>query len=557
MTGKGWYLWCCLIALPVQAICPVWSPSRANMEITQLENQLNLWDEAYYAQGKSLIEDSLYDSLQTRLLQWQRCFTPSVAERQPILPRNGKVIHPVAHTGVKKLMTRQSVEEWMKGKADLWVQPKIDGVAVSLVYRRGVLTQMISRGDGLRGENWLEKAQRIKSIPRRIPVSMEQLVLQGELFLPVTTHRQATQGGINARAQVAGALLSHASPLTEDLQIFIWAWPNGPDSMQQRVTGLTKLGFPLSEKWTYPVKNSEQVAVWRERWFRSPLPFVTDGIVIHSDYRAAGEYWLPGQSDELVAWKYTPPLVSSEVVSVDFPVGRTGKIAAVLNIQPVQLGDKTVRRVNIGSVKKLQNLNIAPGDQVAVSLAGHGIPRFEKVVWRVTERKKWAFPVEDNHYFTGCMILTVACREQFLSRLVWLSHSSVLDIPGIKQSNWQKLMQLKNFRHLFSWLSFTLDDIQSLPGINQARAEMWMHHFELARQQPFRRWVMALGVPVPKKALASLEETTWQQLMARTVQDWQKLPGVGRVTAQRIMQYLQDENVQAMIQLIQHNTLSR
>lgn len=128
-----------------------------------------------------------------------------------------------------------------------------------------------------------------------------------------------------------------------------------------------------------------------------------------------------GQSGDVAAWKYLPPLVSSEVLSIDFPPGRTGKIAVVLNLQPVQLDDKSVRRVNIGSLKRWQALDIIPGDQVAISLAGQGVPRFERVVWRVAQRNTPAAPEPQNYHPLSCFNTKKACRGQFLARLNWLS----------------------------------------------------------------------------------------------------------------------------------------
>ncbi|KOC87732.1 NAD-dependent DNA ligase LigB [Winslowiella iniecta] len=552
MAGIRWLALTALLFSPIgQAICPVWAPTTAREEIAQLQHQLNQWDEAYYQQGQSPIDDALYDSLHQRLQQWQRCYQPASAPREPQTGQ-GNLWHPVAHTGVKKLADQQAVAHWMQGKAALWLQPKVDGVAVTLVYKQGKLVDAISRGNGIQGESWLEKVRQISAIPQKITTARQQVVLQGELYLPMTDHQQAIAGGANARAQVAGALMRHGdSPLLGKLGIFIWAWPDGPLSVPERLTQLRAFGFGMESHWTERVETVEQVARWREQWFRQPLPFVSDGVVLQREQRSAGKHWLPGQSEDIAAWKYTPPMITTEVLSVDFPIGRTGKIAVVLNLLPVQLDDKSVRRVSLGSLRRWQEADIVAGDQVAISLAGQGIPRFEGVVWRVKQREKAIAPDPQDHHYLSCLQNTPACREQFLARLSWLSQKSVLDMPGIQRRSWQRLMQMDSFSHLFSWLTVSVGQLHALPGISEVRAQNLWHSFQLSRQQPFKRWVKALGVPIPEAALNAMTDNSWQQLLARDEQSWQTLPGVGETLAKRITRFLADESVRSLIAFLQ------
>ncbi len=102
------------------------------------------------------MEDGVYDQLSARLTQWQRCF---VSEPRDVMmpPLNGAVMHPVAHTGVRKMADKNALSLWMRERSDLWVQPKVDGVAVTLVYRDGKLNKAISRGNGLKGRTGRRK----------------------------------------------------------------------------------------------------------------------------------------------------------------------------------------------------------------------------------------------------------------------------------------------------------------------------------------------------------------------------------------------------------------
>jgi NAD-dependent DNA ligase len=159
----------------------------------------------------------------------------------------GEARHPVAHTGVRKLANQADVARWMRGQSGLWVQPKVDGVAVTLVYRQGRLTQAISRGNGLAGEDWTARVLQIPSVPKVSDGVLANSVLQGELFLLREGHVQKQMGGMNARAKVAGMMMRQEAQAELDrLGIFIWAWPDGPEDMEQRLALLRQGGFLYS-----------------------------------------------------------------------------------------------------------------------------------------------------------------------------------------------------------------------------------------------------------------------------------------------------------------------
>ncbi|MDU6819268.1 MAG: NAD-dependent DNA ligase LigB [Leclercia adecarboxylata] len=524
------------------AICPAWSPAQAEQEIARLSAQIARWDKAYWQQGVSDVNDDVYDQLAARLKQWRHCFGDEQATDAP-MPAGGSIRHPVSHTGVSKVANKAALRQWMRSHQDLWIQPKVDGVAVTLVYRQGQLVQATSRGDGLKGEDWTAKVKRIAAIPARVTGPLANSVLQGELFLRRDNHIQHQMGGMNARAKVAGAMMRQDdSALLDHIGIFIWAWPDGPATMEERLQALTRAGFDLTEPWTHKVSSVEVVEKLRHRWLTSPLPFVTDGVVIRSAQEPAGNRWLPGDGSWVIAWKYAPVARIAEVRAITFAVGRTGRIAVVATLEPVQLDDKRVQRVNLGSVGRWQALDIAPGDQVQVSLAGQGIPRLDSVVWRGSNRQK---PVPPASRFTPltCFYASPECHEQFMARLAWLSSKDVLDIKGVGESSWRLLHQAHHFENIFSWLAWTKEQLQSTPGMNATRGLMLWHRFEFARKQPFMRWIAALGVPLPRAAAIALNANSWQQLREKDAESWQQLPGVGKENAQKLIAFIHDPTI--------------
>ncbi|MIC05271.1 NAD-dependent DNA ligase LigB [Escherichia coli] len=529
----------------VWEVCPAWSPARAQEEISRLQQQIKQWDDDYWKEGKSEVEDGVYDQLSARLTQWQRCFG---SEPRDVMmpPLNGAVMHPVAHTGVRKMVDKNALSLWMRERSDLWVQPKVDGVAVTLVYRDGKLNKAISRGNGLKGEDWTQKVSLISAVPQTVSGPLANSTLQGEIFLQREGHIQQQMGGINARAKVAGLMMRQDdSDTLNSLGVFVWAWPDGPQLMSDRLKELATAGFTLTQTYTRAVKNADEVARVRNEWWKAELPFVTDGVVVRGAKEPESRHWLPGQAEWLVAWKYQPVAQVAEVKAIQFAVGKSGKISVVASLAPVMLDDKKVQRVNIGSVRRWQEWDIAPGDQILVSLAGQGIPRIDDVVWRGAERTK-PTPPENRFNSLTCYFASDVCQEQFISRLVWLGSKQVLGLDGIGEAGWRALHQTHRFEHIFSWLLLTPEQLQNTPGIAKSKSAQLWHQFNLARKQPFTRWVMAMGIPLTRAALNASDERSWSQLLFSTEQFWQQLPGTGSGRARQVIEWKENAQIKKL-----------
>ncbi|EPE1129373.1 NAD-dependent DNA ligase LigB [Escherichia coli] len=529
----------------VWAVCPAWSPARAQEEISRLQQQIKQWDDDYWKEGKSEVEDGVYDQLSARLTQWQRCFG---SEPRDVMmpPLNGAVMHPVAHTGVRKMVDKNALSLWMRERSDLWVQPKVDSVAVTLVYRDGKLNKAISRGNGLKGEDWTQKVSLISAVPQTVSGPLANSTLQGEIFLQREGHIQQQMGGINARAKVAGLMMRQDdSDTLNSLGVFVWSWPDGPQLMTDRLKELATAGFTLTQRYTRAVKNADEVARVRNEWWKAKLPFVTDGVVVRGAKEPESRHWLPGQAEWLVAWKYQPVAQVAEVKAIQFAVGKSGKISVVASLAPVMLDDKKVQRVNIGSVRRWQEWDIAPGDQILVSLAGQGIPRIDDVVWRGAERTK-PTPPENRFNSLTCYFASDVCQEQFISRLVWLGSKQVLGLDGIGEAGWRALHQTHRFEHIFSWLLLTPEQLQNTPGIAKSKSAQLWHRFNLARKQPFTRWVMAMGIPLTRAALNASDERSWSQLLFSTEQFWQQLPGTGSGRARQVIEWKENAQIKKL-----------
>lgn len=536
------------------ARCPNFKEAQAETALLSLKSALNKLDEAYFNQSRSPISDEEYDQLQRRYQLWSDCFSTSRVPAVIGAPVHGGVNHPVAHTGVVKLPDKNAVARWMQGRGILWVQPKIDGVAVTLHYRHGKLYRLISRGNGLQGRDWTARAAYIPAIPQTVKGRLTDSVLQGELFWRRDAHIQKLNGGLNARNRVAGIMnRKNAEIRMPEIGLFIWGWPDGPDSMKRRLDLLTAEGFNYVKAWSRQVNNVDEVMALRQQWFNTALPFVTDGVVIHQEKQPQGRFWHPGKGEWRAAWKYSPLQKVSEVRDIQFSIGRTGKVAVVLVLEPIILDDKKVNRVNVGSLTRLQKLNIASRDLVTISLAGQGIPRLDSVVWRAPERKKPVLPPPQSR--NGCLIYRPECRQQFFAELNWLSRTNVLSLSEIKPNHWRLLHLRRPFEHLFSWLSLTLEDLRHVQGLSAQRAQRIWVNIHRVHRQPFSHWLVAMGMPLPADTLRVLRNSQWKELAERTEEEWMLLPGIGRMRARTLREFTQLPDVKVLVQVLENSSI--
>lgn len=525
------------------ATCPSWPQARAQDEVARLRETLATWDDQYHRQGHSVVADELYDQSRQRLRDLLACFGLH-GNDEPLASARGATAHPVPHTGVLKLANEEAVADWLHGKRDVWLQPKVDGVAVSLVYRNGRLVQVLSRGDGVQGHDWSRHITHLGSITRQLTEPLD-VVLQGELYWRLEQHIQARAGGANARGTVAGLL---ARKMLNDIQgagigLFVWDWPAGPMRQAERLSRLAELGFPDSERYSVTIESLAQAAHWRQHWYRSPLPFATDGVILRQDSRPPAERWRAKPPYWIAAWKHPFQQALAEVREVRFRIGRTGRITPMLHLRPVILDERRIRQVSLGSLARWQALDIRPGDQVAITLAGQTIPRLKSVVHRSSQRDPVTVPNPVQHHPLSCWQPDEPCKEQFLARLAWMSGQQGLRLPGVGPGTWVRLVEDGAITHLLDWLTLERADLLRIPGIGTARAEQLLQAFEQGRQQPFERWLRSLGVPAPSDVQLGPD---WQTLAAKGREQWLAEPGIGAGRAAQLEAFFRDDTVDLM-----------
>ena len=523
--------------------CPDWKPQQAEAEVAQLRATLARWDEHYHRQGLALVADELYDQSRERLNHLQQCFAVG-SSPSPLTSARGPVPHPVPHTGVDKLADRQAVGRWLTGKTGVWVQPKVDGVAVSLTYQQGRLVQLTSRGDGVHGHDWSRHLPQLDAVTRQLPMPVD-LHLQGELYLRLNEHVQAQAGSANARGTVAG-LLARKQMTAEQgntIGLFVWGWPQGPDQQAERLAQLEQLGFPDSQRYSIAIDTLEDAAHWREHWYRSPLPFATDGVILRQGSRPPAERWQAKAPYWIAAWKYPYVQALAEVRDVRFRVGRTGRVTPIVHVQPVTLDDRRITQVSLGSLARWKTLDIGPGDQVAISLAGLTIPRLDHVVHRAVERQTLAAPAPEHHHAHSCWQASEGCEEQFIARLTWLGGKQGLALPRTGPGTWRRLVEAGLVTSMTDWLHLDAERLQQVPGISSLAAAQLLGSFDQARSRPFDQWLRGIGAPVSKHLQLTGD---WPELASRSTGQWQTVPGIGAKRSRQLVDFFAAPEVQAI-----------
>ncbi|AZF08627.1 DNA ligase (NAD(+)) [Pseudomonas sp. R2-37-08W] len=532
--------------------CWAWAddcPEDARSQIDTLSRQVSQWDDVYHRQGQSPISDELYDQARQRLTHWRKCdLQPTPRDDNPLASSRGTLRHPVAHTGLEKLLDAADVGEWLSTRQDVWIQPKVDGVAVTLVYRKGQLHQLISRGDGLLGHDWTVSARKMPGIVQQLPDPVDA-VLQGELYWRLDGHVQSANGGLNARSKVAGLMNRRQLSDTEagGIGLFVWAWPEGPASFTERLATLARWGFTDSQRYSQSIDSISDATRWRTHWYNHPLPFASDGVVLHQAARAPAKRWQASAPYWAVAWKYPATKALALVRKVQFRIGRTGRITPILELEPVRLDDRQISRVSAGSLRNWQALDIRPGDQVSISLAGQVIPRLDEVILRNNTRVEVPVPDTRDFHALSCWQLDPGCEEQLLSRLTWLSSNQGLALPHMGRETWNVLIQAGLIAGFLDWLTLDAAELANIDGFGERTRARVLDSIHSARQRPFAQWLKALGVP---PAARNNLEGDWHTLVAKDTQAWLASDGIGPGRAVQLSAFFRDPQVQALAETL-------
>ncbi|MCK9495023.1 MAG: NAD-dependent DNA ligase LigA [Dehalococcoidia bacterium] len=583
----------------------------ARERVEELRTRIRYHDYRYYTLAEPEIGDSQYDALMRELRtleeQYPELLEPdSPTQRVAGEPTAGFAVveHREPMLSLSNVFERDELFAWRQRMVRLVereefryvCEPKIDGLAISLVYRNGRFEYGSTRGDGLRGEDITSNLRTIRTIPLVLngapadgpPVDGEPSALpaafevRGEVYLSKEEFRrlneQRAEAGeqlyMNPRNTAAGSLrqLDPRVTATRRLNLFVYqlGWVEGDrpvTSHSEAIAWLRSLGFPTNPL-TETFDDIEQVAAFCEGWVdrREALDYDIDGVVIKVDdlatQRALG---VVGREPRwATAWKFPAEQAVTRLKAIQVSVGRTGVLTPFAVLEPVFVGGVTVSMATLHNLDHLRGLDIRAGDDVIVQRAGDVIPQ---VVGPVLSQRKGrdlpVFEMPDACPVCGTPVAhdegdaayycpNRACPTKLARLIEHFTSRGALDIEGFGEERSAMLVG----RGFVS----SLADLYDLPEKREALLEvdkigaktldLMFAELEKSKQQPLHRLLIALGIRhVGSETARALARHfgSMQALRHAALEEIQAVDGIGPIVAEAVYEYLHDEEYAALV----------
>lgn len=500
-------------------------------------------DEAYHTHDDPIMTDAEYDALVKEIAAMGGKVLTVGAEP---LSSFAKITHIEPMISLDNAFTTQDVEDWFASlgyHGNITAQKKLDGLSLSLVYVDGVLSTAATRGNGLVGENVTEQAKRIAGVPHTIPTTDEFVEVRGEVVMPREAFLElnailADQGKklfANPRNAAAGSIRQKDPAVTEKRRLRFIAFgvtadtfidlPNESDCLRR----LGQLGFEYVEHGT----GSGSAAHVHNLTFqhsttaelRSMLEFDIDGMVYKVDHRQTR--FQIGATSRAPRWaiahKFAAEKAITRLEAIDWQVGRTGIIAPVARLTPVNVGGVIVSNATLHNIDEIIRLGVHPGLYVEIQRAGDVIPQVLRVVGDDIVKGIVSFPAScpscgdptvkrDGEAFVRCEA-GKDCDAQFLGFLEHFVSRDALNIDGLGPSQIKDIFDLNLLRDASDILNLpekevtggalVSDVLAALPGWGKTSVKKLMAAIKKARKAvDLDRFIYALGIPQIGKSTA-------------------------------------------------------
>ncbi len=572
-------------------------------EVQDLCQRIKTLDHHYYNLNNSLVPDSVYDRLMIRLQKIeaaypQLCRPDSPTQRVGIKPLSH--VQPVTHEmpmlSLDNVFAQEELAQFIQrlvqdlNKQDVNVtsdtltfccEPKIDGVAVSLLYVDGKLKRAATRGDGVTGEDITSNVRLIEDIPavftgENYPRHLE---IRGEVFMRKTDfelyNQAAQQQGekvfINPRNAASGSLRQYKSVNIQERPLSFYAYgfgqvKQGKVAAQQfeRLTQLKHWGFPVSDLTQIAFGlsgcQSYHQAILTQR---DQLDFEIDGVVFKVNFIDLQEKlgFLARTPRFATAYKFPPQEEVTKLDTVDFQVGRTGVVTPVAKLDPVFVGGVTVSNATLHNADELERLNLHYGDQVIIRRAGDVIPKVVSVI--VEQRAKNAIPVTYPNQCPACQTpleresaqtrcpARLTCPAQRLEAIIHFGSRKALDIDGLGRQRVAQLLAHGLIENPSDLFFLTVEQVAKLPRMEVKSAQNLINALEKARQTTFPRFLFALGIDgIGESTAATLAQyfPSLEALFTASVEQLKQVPDIGEIVSVHLYHFFQSQDQQAVIQ---------
>ena len=526
--------------------------AQARTRHAELAAEIRRHDHLYYVLAQQEISDVAYDRLYRELADLEKEFPDLVTlESQRIGGQPLKAFAQVEHlrpmlsldntysqAEVRSFVTR--VQKLLPGQELSWtVEPKIDGLAVNLLYENGLLTVGSTRGDGTRGDNITANLKTIRSLPLRLAHKKVPRVLEvrGEVYMTrdgfrkLNAERAAAGEEVfaNARNSAAGSLkqLDPRLVAKRPLDIVLYALGeiqdgSAPETQHEMLQWLKELGFKTPEKtWVCHSETELLAAIDELDTIRHGFPYETDGAVLKLDDFAQREQigYTSKAPRWAIAYKYAPEQAQTRLNGITVQVGRTGVLTPVAELEPVLLAGTTISRATLHNEDEIKRKDIRIGDTVIIEKAGEVIPAVVGVVTakRPPDAEPFDFlahihgqcpvcgsPVRRDPEFVAWRCENIAgCPAQSVRRLQFMAQRKALDIEGIGSVVAEKLIESGLIKDWLEVFELTPEDLAGLNLGNDEEPRLFgrknaakvCEAVKRARSFSLARWLLALGVP--------------------------------------------------------------
>ena len=551
----------------------------AKNRIDELTHQIRYHNERYYNDDAPEISDYEYDMMNRELRALEARYPEFALSDSPTNKVGGaadRLFTPVKHAvKMESLLDAFSFEELRSfdkrvkeavGKVFYSVEPKIDGLSVSLEYENGQFVRGSTRGDGETGEDVTANLLTVKSIPKTI--SFEgNLEVRGEVYMSRDAFvnlvkRQELEGeqpAKNPRNAAAGSLRQKNSKITAERRLDIFVFNvqriNGKEltSHVRSLDFLKSLGFTVLP--TYKTcDNIDDVIeeIQRIGNSRGDLPFEIDGAVVKVDnFSARDEMGSTAKYPKwAIAYKYPPEEKPTKLLKIEINVGRTGALTPTAEFEPIQLAGTTVSRAVLHNEDFIREKGICIGDIIIVRKAGDIIPE----VVGVKEHSDGVEPFVMPHLCPSCgepvfreegeavlRCTNAECPAQMLRHLIHFTSRDAMDIEGLGPAVLEQLVEVGLIKDITDLYTLKIEDVASLYKNGKKSGENAIAAIEKSKENPLSRLLFALGIRhIGQKAakLAADKFKTKEALFAAGREEFEAIDGFGAILAQSLHDFL-------------------
>jgi len=566
-------------------------------EINDLRDELGEHNYRYHVLDAPVISDAGYDRMLRRLEALERDSPELITPDSPTqrvggapLERFETVNHSVAMLSLNNAFSIEELSEFDRrcregtGRETLVysAEPKLDGLAVSLVYEKGVLQRAATRGDGHHGEDVTLNARSIRSVPLRLlaPDCPEVLEVRGEVYMPlagfkVLNQEQVKKGEkpyVNPRNAAAGSLrqLDPRICATRPLDFFCYGiglWRGGelPQTQITTLATLRRFGLRTNPLVRQMLGIGQCLDYYHEILdCRQTLDYEIDGVVYKvndlADQQSLGA--VSRAPRWALAYKFPAPEETTIVRDIDVQVGRTGAITPVARLEPVFVGGVTVANATLHNQAEIERLDVRVGDTVTVRRAGDVIPEVVSVVREKRRRgaRRFVFPsecpvcrsqvvVDDGGIIQRC-VGGLYCSAQVKESIKHFASRRALDIEGLGAKLIEQLVDSGRVCHAGDLFTLSHDELAAMDRMGTKSADNLLEALELSRETTLARFLYGLGIPQVGEATAQALAQYFSSLEAlvdASVEALEVVPDVGPVVASGIRLFFEQNHNREVI----------